>query len=420
MHRTKDKKFENNKFLAVISDYWMDFKRKYPGFNTPHYNSAVRSILHCADPEFGFKQYMCLHCGQDSRIVAHSCKSRLCLRCGRVDGENFALLVADKLHQDVNYRHLVLTIPAQLRSFFYSQRQNNDLFNRFFAAGWECVQAFMTEVMGEETEPGCLIVVHTVGRKCDYKPHLHIMLMSGGISVKNGQWLGLDRFPYRILTRCWKRILLKMFREWDSKGANENLFAALEARYKGFVANIDSRDAPTGSRQLVRYLSKYICRPQISLKRLLQYSPENGEVVYCYKSHSSGKQETEKISSIDFIGRMMQQLLPKGFQKIRYYGLQSNQYRSRLRAKVCVALGKLELIQERAVAPVRIARMSYQSLVEIWWRYDPFRCTKCGELMELVRIWNPRKGLVFCLFRDLFGEDIGPPGILPAFMVSLN
>ncbi len=238
--------------------------------------------------------------------------------------------------------------------------------------------------------------------------------------MKSGNWLGLHQFPYKILNRCWKRILLGMFREWDTGNEHEGLFAALEARYKGFVANIDSRDAPKDSRNLVRYLSKYLCRPQISLKRLLNYNLKANEVVYCYQSHSSGKKETEKISPIDFLGRMMQQLLPKGFQRIRYYGLQSNQHRSRLRAKVCAALGMLELIQERVLAPVRIARLTYKSLVEIWWKYDPLRCRKCGELMELVRIWNPKKGFVFSLFSNLFGKDIGPPGNLPGFLATAN
>ena len=326
MDRNSDKKVEVNKFLAIVSENWSGFKQQFPSFNTPHYNNSVDAILRCGDPEFGFRQFMCLSCGNESRVVAHSCKSKLCLRCGRVDGENFAQSVASKLHQDVNYRHLVLTIPSQVRSFFYKQRQDGDLFNRFMAAGWECARDFMSEALGEEVETGCLMVIHLVGRKCDYKPHLHLMLMSGGISKSSGRWLELPSSSYKLLNRIWKRVLLKMFREWDELGENEELFLDLEKRYRGFVANIDNRDAPKKPRALVRYLSKYLCRPQITLKRLLKYDRSSGEVVYNYKSHSSGKKEVERTSVTNFLGRIMQQLLPKNFQRIRYFGLQSNQH----------------------------------------------------------------------------------------------
>ena len=84
---------------------------------------------------------------------------------------------------------------------------------------------------------------------------------------------------------------------------------------------------------------------------------------------------------------------------------------------MCQALGMLDLIIEKVKEPVATAKKSYQSLVEIWWDYDPLRCTNCGGQMELVRIWKPNKGFVFDIFRNLFGNDIGPPGNLPAFLL---
>ena len=125
---------------------------------------------------------MCMHCGKDSKVVAHSCKSKFCLRCGRVDGENFAQSIAARLYEDVDYRHVVLTIPAQFRSIFYKNRFERDLYGAFMIMGWQFVQRFMLKVAGVALECGCFIVLHTVGRKSDYKPHLHIMLMSGGIN----------------------------------------------------------------------------------------------------------------------------------------------------------------------------------------------------------------------------------------------
>ena len=124
------------------------------------------------------------------------------MRCGRVDGENFSKSIADKLHEDVDYRHLVLTIPAQFRNIFYKNRHNSDLFNAFYSAGWKFVNKLMEKVFGREVECGSVMVLHTVGRKCDYKPHLHILLMSGGINSE-GEWMVLKNFYYGIIQKLW-------------------------------------------------------------------------------------------------------------------------------------------------------------------------------------------------------------------------
>jgi hypothetical protein len=75
----------------------------------------------------------------------------------------------------------------------------------------------MSEALGEEVETGCLMVIHLVGRKCDYKPHLYLMLMLGGISKSSGHWLELPSSSYKLLNKIWKRLLLKLLRECASK-----------------------------------------------------------------------------------------------------------------------------------------------------------------------------------------------------------
>ena len=144
------------------------------------------------------------------------------MRCGRVDGENFSKSIADKLHEDVDYRHLVLTIPAQFRNIFYKNRHNSDLFNAFYSAGWKFVNKLMEKVFGREVECGSVMVLHTVGRKCDYKPHLHILLMSGGINSE-GEWMVLKNFYYGIIQKLWKEVLLSAIQDWDKKGLLTNL-----------------------------------------------------------------------------------------------------------------------------------------------------------------------------------------------------
>lgn len=182
------------------------------------------------------------------------------------------------------------------------------------------------------------------------------------------------------------------------------------------MGNISEKKAPKARRALFRYLGKYLCRPQISLKRILSYSVKKDEVVYRYSSHETGKSEVERTDILTFIGRMVQQILPKSFKRIRYYGLQAINNKSRLTAKVCSALGKLNFIEEVITRSTASVRGSYKEMVELLWGQDPFKCGNCGSTMELVRVWDAKKGFVFSLYEKLFGKDIGPPGNLPEFV----
>jgi len=409
----KSEKQKVNKFLEIFQDNWSKFKNKYPSCDTHHNNRQVDAVMKCGDPNFGLIQIMCLKCGQDDKVIAHSCKSKFCIKCGRVDGENFSKSIAARLHQEVDYRHLVLTIPEQFRNLFYWDRFNGDLYNILIKAAWKFVESLMRELFGEEAQTGCLAVLHTVGRKCDFKPHIHVMMMAGAI-YKN-KWKCLPKFDYTILSKLWKKILLQSMREWDIEEKYTDLFDFLDKKYKGFVAHIDPKVAPKGKRQLVRYLSKYLCRPQITLKRILSYSKTRNEVIYRYQSHLSGKAEKEVVTPLEFIGRMIQQILPKGFRRIRSFGLQASSNIARLTRIVADSMGMLPLTPEVLRRDKAVSKMSYREFVAEVWKKDPFECSFCGNIMEVVRIWKPRKGFIFSLFRNLFGIDVGPPGNLPDF-----
>jgi len=405
-----------NVILEILGSHWEKFKGLYPSYNNAYYDDVVSAVFNCADPKFGFKQYACTTCGKDWRIVAFSCKSRFCLRCGRVNGEQFALSIKDRLHPDVSYRHLILTIPEQLRTIFYNHRHQSKLYSGFFKAGWDCVQDFVSKALGKNVECGCLVVMHVVGRTCQYKPHLHILMMSGGID-KNNKWEKLDKFPYKILHQSWKICLLKMFKRYDKKGEWSNVLNEIDEKYpKGFVARIEKAALPKNSDHLLKYISKYLCKPHISLKRIKNYDSVKEKVSFEYSSHKSKKREIETTDVMNFIGRLVQQILPKRFQRVRYFGLQANKNWERLKFIVSKAVNGLYLPEDnKEIKSKKRDALKYRDLVMLWWRKDPFECRYCGGNMELVRIWKPGKGFIYSLFKQLFGEDIWPLGVLPEF-----
>lgn len=131
--------------------------------------------------------------------------------------------------------------------------------------------------------------------------------------------------------------------------------------------------APKKSRHLIGYLSKYLCRLQISLKRLLKCNSRQDKVGYKYNSHSSAKSEIDFISVINLTCRMIHQILPPKFKQIRYYGLQSPSNRNRLTAKVCMAVGRLILLLQIERRSIVTPRSTCKSLIELWWGENPLR-----------------------------------------------
>lgn len=125
-----------------------------PFYDKHHYNKQVEVALQCGDPAFGFSQYLCLNFGKDSRIAAHLCKSKCCLRCERVDGENFAQSIVAKLYENVDYRPAVPTIPTRFTSIIYWNRFSVDLYRDFLSTGWRLLKIFMDKFAGVSLEFG--------------------------------------------------------------------------------------------------------------------------------------------------------------------------------------------------------------------------------------------------------------------------
>ena len=108
-----------NVFKQVFAEHWAECTHAHPRSQTAYYDGLVAKMLACGHPEQrGYVAYRCLHCGQGKPLVAMSCKSSLCVRCAKVSVDNWVSQVSQVLHAGVIYRHLILTVPAMLRTTF--------------------------------------------------------------------------------------------------------------------------------------------------------------------------------------------------------------------------------------------------------------------------------------------------------------
>ena len=382
---------DRNLFQQIFVEHWDGFKRVYPRYDKRYYDELVDKMLGCGNPDkMGYTEYRCLHCGEGTHRVAMSCKSSLCLRCAKVYVDHWVAQVSKILHEGVIYRHIVLTVPDVLRTTFYQNAQA--LLSPFMRCGVRCLDDVFSRVSGKPLKGGYIVVIQTHGRNGQYNPHLHIIATSGGWEPKAKQWMHLDYLPYPMLRKKWQWYLLTMLRQTLRTKEINRLVNVCYTRYRnGFVTNVQKGDVPSRYQSLATYLAKYVVSPPISLRRIDRYDGQR--VTSHYRSHKSEHVERETVEVSTFIGRMIQHVFPKGFQRIRYYGVQATKTFEQLKRMMHDALAKVKGIVKGAIKI--ITAMTYRQRYEQGTGRDPLICPHCQREMGVWRIWHPTYGIIY-------------------------
>lgn len=378
-------------FQQIFTDHWEPFQRAHPRYQTPYYDGLVAKMLACGNPEqIGYLEYRCLHCGQGKHLVAMSCKSSLCLRCAKVHVDNWVSQVSQVLHAGVIYRHIILTVPAMFRTTFYQHAAV--VLSAFMRCGAQCLDDFYSTVRGKALTGGYITVLHTHGRNGQYHPHLHVLATSGGYEAQGARWEHLQYLPYDLLRRKWQWHLLTMLRQTLKTEAIHQLVDGCFRKYpNGLVSNVQKGTVPAQAQGVARYVAKYVVSPPIAIRRIDRYDGKH--VTYHYRSHRTDRLEHETVPVDTFIGRMVQHTLPKGFKRIRYYGVQATRTFAKVKGMIQAALAKVEGVVKGAVKI--IARLTYRQRYEQSTGRDPFRCPHCQHEMELWCIWHPTYGVIY-------------------------
>src|SRR5262249_60165536 len=106
----------------------------------------------------------------------------------------------------------------------------------------------------------------------------------------------------------------------------------------GLVTNVQKGTVPSQYQSLARYMAKYVVSPPIAVRRIDRYDGER--VTYHYRSHRTDRVEHETVQVATFIGRMMQHAMPKGFKRIRYYGVQAIKTYTKVKIAIQADLAK--------------------------------------------------------------------------------
>jgi hypothetical protein len=186
----------------------------------------------------------------------------------------------------------------------------------------------------------------------------------------------------------------------------EALIDDLYARYPdGIVAHIKMEKVPKKDK-LAKYLMKYVGSPPIALSRIIKYDGE--KVKYWYKDHRTNKKEVEEVSVMTFIGRMVQHILPKGFKRVRYYGLHATCKAKKVAQKLKKVFKTVTKKVQSLFDNVKTGYKKYRDRIKDLTGKDPFKCPNCGEEMILWKIWVPEYGIIYDELEEIKSEKYDP------------
>jgi len=382
-------------FRRIFNENWNEFKVAHSAYDTPYYEEVVQKMLLCGKEAGGYSEYRCAHCGKDLKRVCFTCKSCFCLSCSKGYTDGFVSQVSQMLQPGVRYRHIVLTVPEQLRLVFYG---GSTLLSDLMRCGYECLEDAVGRAVRQKVKIGAIVVVQTHGRSGRYNPHLHIIMTSGGINEETGKWVELGYFPYEILHKKWQYHLFRMLKEMVQTDEMKSLVNDLYRKYpNGLVAHVSKGRVPEQCRGLAKYLAKYVASPPIAVRRILNYTGE--EVTYWYKDHQTKTREVVTVPVMTFIGRMVQHILPKGFKRIRYSGLQATKT---FRKWVEVIKDGLRKAGRRINGVYEVvANKGYRERYKEVSGQDPLICRFCGGEMDLWKRWHPKYGIIYDEYENL-------------------
>lgn len=287
---------------------------------------VVRAIINCKTAALGGHEFQCEECGR-SYPIYHSCRDRHCPQCQQYKSQEW---VETQLAQvlPVPYFHAVFTLAEQLNLVFrYNEKR---LYNLFFAKSAETLQKFAADPAHLGAELGFMGILHTWGSALPYHPHLHLVVAQGGIDGE-GRWVppkypGQFLFPVvamsevfrgkmlRALQRLYERGQLEFPDELTREQFPDQLRIAASKKW-----NVEIRRPFAGPEPFLRYVGRYTHRVAISASRLLKMNDK--EVTFRYKDYrQDGRWREMTLAGMEFVRRFVQHILPKGFQRIRYYG----------------------------------------------------------------------------------------------------
>ena len=363
------------------------FRRHAPAWRAAHAGhvsldqlKVMSAIETCRTAALGGHVEGCEDCGHQ-RIAYNSCRNRHCPKCQGVKAREWlAAREADLL--PVGYFHVVFSIPAELADI--ALHNKTQVYDLLFRTASETMLTIAADPRHLGARIGITAVLHTWGSALTHHPHIHMIVPGGGISLDGTRWVSSRPgflLPVRVLSKLFRRLFLTRLLELYEAGElgffgnqaglrDRRVFLRLIARMRKKNWVVYAKPPFAGPAAVLAYLSRYTHRVAISNRRLI--SLDDRGVTFHYKDYrrdGAERYRTMTLTTDEFIRRFLLHVLPKGFHRIRHYGLLASASR-----KANIARVRQLLAAPPAVEPTESVEPTDQ----------PPPCPCCGGRMIII------------------------------------
>jgi hypothetical protein len=293
---------------------------------------VMSAIVSCRTAALGGHVTRCEACAH-TQIAYNSCRNRHCPKCqGAAARDWLAEREADLL--PVPYFHVVFTLPAAIADLAYHNKAV--IYDALFKASSEALLTIAADPKHLGARIGVTAVLHSWGSAMTHHPHVHGIVPGGGISLDGASWVRCRPgflLPVRVLSKLFRRLMLDKLAAAHAAGklrflgqharlADAAAFAAFLAPLRKTNWFVYAKPPFAGPQAVLAYLARYTHRVAISNRRLVALDADS--VTFRYKDYRRNGQERYRTMILvpgEFIRRFLLHVLPKGFHRIRHYGL---------------------------------------------------------------------------------------------------
>src|ERR1700716_436046 len=319
-----------------VADVFRDHGAAWRHANRGHVSlcqlKVMSAIENCRTAALGGHVARCEDCAHTT-IAYNSCRNRHCPKCqGAAARAWMAAREAELL--PIPYFHVVFTLPSAVGDIAYQNKAV--IYDLLFKASSETMLRIAADPKHLGARIGITSVLHIWGSAMTHHPHLHMIVPGGGLSRDGGRWISCKPnflLPVRVLSKLFRRLMLEKLLAAHRAGklqflgshahlADAKTFAAFLAPLSKKRWFVYAKRLFAGPRAVLAYLSRYTHRVAISNHRLIAVDERNVRFkVKDYRSDGRGGYPARTLDVGDFTRRFLIHVPPKGFHRIRHYGL---------------------------------------------------------------------------------------------------
>ena len=382
----------------AVRAYAAEFLRTHP--TSPAQRQVLRTIARCRTARLGGHVEGCEACGH-KRIAYNSCRNRHCPKCqGAARAKWMAAEQAMLL--PVDYFHVVFTLPRTLNALM---RVNpRELYALLFRAAAATLLTFARDPKHLGDEPAITMVLHTWGQNLTEHVHVHCVVSGGGLNADHSRWIATRRrgflFPVRALGKVFRgkylAALARLRRRGQLRFTGQCAGLAESAAWQGLLTTLQQTPRVVyakppfgGPERVLKYLSRYTHRVAISNHRLLFIGA--GVVRFVWKDYADHNAQKEmSLPAAEFLRRFLLHVVPRGFMRIRHYGILANRHRAQKLARCRELLGVAAAAPSQEPIEPRDTDTHREALDDTDTERPLAPCPMCGARMRVIEILAPQ------------------------------